>query len=123
MAEVVRPVDEAALPVDTAVPLPADGLCLETVPVALPEVLLSLIEGVVLTAVVLLEDTLVGVDVPATEPVLPTAVLLTDVLPADAFLETVEAVRPADSFLLTVLLLPMPPLRDDVPAKSLSEPV
>ena len=119
----MRPVVEAGLPVETDVPLPADELGLETVPDALPEVLLSLIEGVVLTAVVLFDDTLVGADVPATEPVLPTAVLLTDVLPADEFLETVEAVRPADAFLLTVLLLPMPPLRDDVPAKSLSEPV
>ena len=104
-------------------PLPADEPGLETVPAVLSEVLLSLIEGVVLTAVVLLDETLVGVDVPATELVLPTAVLLTAELPADAFLETVEEVRPADSFLLTALLLPMPPLIDDVPAKSLSAPV
>lgn len=119
----MRPVDAAALPEDTAVPLfvPVDGR--ETVAAVLSEVLLSLIEGVVLTIEVLFDETLVGADVPTTEPVLPTAVLFTDELPEAAFLDTVDDARPADSFLLTELLLPMPPLSEDVPAKSLSEPV
>lgn len=119
----MRPVDDAALPEDTAVPLFVPVVGRETVVAVLSEVLLSLIEGVVLTIEVLFDETLVGADVPATEPVLPTAVLFTDELPEAAFLDTVDDVRPADSFLLTELLLPMPPLSDDVPAKSLSEPV
>ena len=75
------------------------------------------------TVVLLPEETLVGAVAVLTEPALPAGVLLTDVLFDDEALTAVDAVRPADSFLLTVLLLPMPPLRDDVPAKSLSEPV
>ena len=118
----MRPVDVAALPEDTAVPLfvPVEGR--ETVETVLSVALLSLIDGVVLTTEVLFADTLVGV-VAVVFPALPAAVLLTDELPDAAFLDTVDDVRPAVSFLLTVLLLPMPPLSDDVPAKSLSEPV
>ena len=118
----MRPVADDALTDEPEVPLPVPVAGRETVAAALSVAVLSLIDGVVLTMEVLFVDTLVGV-VPAVLPVLPTAVLLTDELPADVFLETAEAVRPADSFLLTVLLVPMPPLRDDVPAKSLSEPV
>ena len=120
----VRPVAVEALPVETDVPLLTSEAGLETVPVILSGALLSLIEGVVLDTVVLLpEETLVGAVAVLTEPALPAGVLLTDVLFDDEARTAVDAVRPADSFLLTVLLLPMPPLRDDVPAKSLSEPV
>ena len=91
-------------------------------PVALATVLLSLMVGVVLTAVVLLDETLVGTDVPATE-VLPEDVLPVATLPDEALLTAVELLRIDDSLLLTVLLLPTPPLIDEVPAKSLSEPV
>lgn len=92
------------------------------VPVALATVLLSLMVGVVLTAVVLLDEPLVGTDVPATE-VLPEDVLPVATLPDEALLTAVELLRIDDSLLLTVLLLPTPPLIDEVPAKSLSEPV
>lgn len=92
------------------------------VPLALATVLLSLMVGVVLTAVVLVVETLVGTDVPATE-VLPEDVLPVATLLDDALLTGVELLRTDDSLLLTVLLLPMPPLIDEVPAKSLSEPV
>lgn len=124
VTDCVRPVAVEALPVETDVPLLTSEAGLETVPVILSGALLSLIEGVVLDTVVLLpEETLVGAVAVLTEPALPAGVLLTDVLFDDEDLTAVDAVRPADSFLLTVLLLPMPPLRDDVPAKSLSEPV
>lgn len=122
VTDCVRPVAVEALPVETDVPLLTSEAGLETVPVTLSGALLSLIEGVVLDTVVLLpEETLVGAVAVLTEPALPAGVLLTDVLFDDEALTAVDAVRPADSFLLTVLLLPMPPLRDDVPAKSLSE--
>ena len=78
--------------------------------------------GVVLTAVVLVEETLVGTDEPATE-VLSEDVLPVDTLPDEALLTAVELLRIDDSLLLTVLLLPTPPLTDEVPANSLSEPV
>jgi hypothetical protein len=119
----VRPVALVALPEDTDVPLFALLTGLDAVPVTLSGALLSLIDGVVLETVVLFADTLVGVDDAVADPALPADVLLTDVLPDEGVLTAVDAVRPADSFLLTVLLLPMPPLSDDVPAKSLSEPV
>lgn len=124
VTDCVRPVAVEALPVETDVPLLTSEAGLETVPVILSGALLSLIEGVVLDTVVLLpEETLVGAVAVLTEPALPAGVLLMDVLFDDEALTAVDAVRPADSFLLTVLLLPRPPLRDDVPAKSLSEPV
>lgn len=91
-------------------------------PLALATVLLSLMVGVVLTAVVLVEETLVGTDEPATE-VLPEDVLPVDTLLDEALLTAVELLRIDDSLLLTVLLLPTPPLIDEVPANSLSEPV
>lgn len=116
----MRPVEDEALPDDTEVPLLVPVAGRETVAEVLSVALLSLIDGVVLTIDVLFADALV---VPAVLPVLPTAVLLTAVLPEAVFLDTVDVVRPEDSFLLTVLLLPIPPLRDDVPEKSLSEPV
>ena len=122
LADGVRPVADEVLADDAEVPLPALVEGRETVETVLSEALLSLIDGVVLTTEVLFADTLVGV-VAVVFPALPAAVLLTDELPDAAFLDTVDDVRPADSFLLTVLLLPMPPLSDDVPAKSLSEPV
>lgn len=119
----MRPVALVALPEDTDVPLFTLLAGLDAVPVTLSGALLSLIDGVVLETVVLFADTLVGVDDAVADPALPADVLLTDVLPDEGVLTAVDAVRPADSFLLTVLLLPMPPLSDDVPAKSLSEPV
>ncbi len=122
LADGVRPVADEVLADDAEVPLPALVAGRETVETVLSVALLSLIDGVVLTTEVLFADTLVGV-VAVVFPALPAAVLLTDELPEAAFLDTVDDVRPADSFLLTVLLLPMPPLSDDVPAKSLSEPV
>jgi hypothetical protein len=118
----VRPVEDETLPDDAEVPLFVPVAGRETVAEVLSVALLSLIDGVVLTIDVLFADTLVGA-VPDVLPVLPTAVLLTAVLPEAVFLDTVDVVRPEDSFLLTVLLLPIPPLRDDVPEKSLSEPV
>lgn len=100
---------------DVALPVETD--------VALSVALLSLIVGVVLTAVVLLEDTLVGTDAPETVVLPDDGVLPVATLPEDAPLTAVEPVRTEDSLLLTVLLLPIPPLIEDVPAKSLSEPV
>ena len=95
---------------DVALPVETD--------VALSVALLSLIVGVVL-----LEDTLVGTDAPETDVLPDNGVLPVATLPEDAPLTAVEPVRTEDSLLLTVLLLPIPPLIEDVPAKSLSEPV
>lgn len=97
--------DETAVPLLTVpdeplLMVPAVGFA--TLPAGLAATLSVLVEGVVLTAVV----------------------LLTLDLPDEGVLVTDEAVLlPVLSFLLTVLLLPMPPLSEDVLPNTLSDPV